>query len=1085
MPQDLILFLAANPRNTSRLALDEECAAIERELCMATNRDFEFQSKWAVTVDELMRQLNALQPTVVHFSGHGTGAGGAGGESSAPLRDVDAATDRRCRSGIYLEDGRGGPQFVTADALTKMIKATAASVRLVVLNACYSEAQADAVCSVVDCVVGMDGAIDDAAARAFAVSFYRALGHRRSVSNAVEQAIATLAGAQLVGEHIPRCRTRDGIDAGQIILGQPVMQRLPWAERFAAVIRLSREAQERLESDPLSAATRAQLAILHIVDYLHEREIGPVDPEAALTARFRRVEAKLVIPWMVVNHFSSVMIHANSILHIDGGTTAHPDPSLLRPCLGSLVVVVEWFFRDYLKQPAPALKWSSAERQGSDQLPIPDVTPNNSTIGTLLSTSARFGAGIGDLMPVWRAAPTASTLRIEAVEGDERKFRIEDPDKTYYFGRTEQRSDGRRNDFALPNTWNSISRDQGTLALRDGGVLLVNTSSKSNVFVRGEVVASRGGRLLRHGDTVQIGHCLGTFVDGRYYPATSATAIDRRTGLLSRLGLVAEIGNILAAGVHRVLLVLRCPEDVMIATSGAGPADPESRAVKIAAALHRYDSSSPVARMGLDVAMLLTSDDSVQVIAVIANRIGWARCVSGFMTLTGTADQALPRLEACLGALSRIAIAGRESISPEDLTRYALVPTPLDAFAMHARPLFELGGGAVLFVLSDLERLERMAPRAVPILELELLEMLGARMGPRDLVSFAGPGSLLFGTSGDVDRLAQEVAVAWHARTPVTVNAFEIDRCLSAHLLAISDLDGLIERTAALARGELSALGASCLPAPLALGAIAIDETRDPIERARALIRLAELGWKLLAFILVASARGLRVREVGDESSASGSWPTPWRSLARAAAHRLTGQPMRVMELASAAVSSDIDGPFLATMTVIAEVAQLVAISTPDPVAVGQSLPRLEKAVREMFAALPLRGWTLVGIVSSEVIDVEGMTQCVEYVDYTGPNARGSHQRVTVTGYRGLGRFAYLVRWDEGLAIALEPFARRTRNEASGDNELFLAISPVLESGVHRYRSVAGTYEIDQQVTTKQLGMSAGRRRDTDDAPER
>src|SRR5262249_37760694 len=41
-----ILFLAANPAGTDRLALDEECAAIERELRMTPARDdFEFGSR--------------------------------------------------------------------------------------------------------------------------------------------------------------------------------------------------------------------------------------------------------------------------------------------------------------------------------------------------------------------------------------------------------------------------------------------------------------------------------------------------------------------------------------------------------------------------------------------------------------------------------------------------------------------------------------------------------------------------------------------------------------------------------------------------------------------------------------------------------------------------------------------------------------------------------------------------------------------------------------------------------------------------------------------------------------------------------
>jgi hypothetical protein len=32
--------------------------------------DFDFRSKWAVSIDDVMRYLNELQPTIAHFSGH-------------------------------------------------------------------------------------------------------------------------------------------------------------------------------------------------------------------------------------------------------------------------------------------------------------------------------------------------------------------------------------------------------------------------------------------------------------------------------------------------------------------------------------------------------------------------------------------------------------------------------------------------------------------------------------------------------------------------------------------------------------------------------------------------------------------------------------------------------------------------------------------------------------------------------------------------------------------------------------------------------------------------------------------------------
>jgi hypothetical protein len=64
----------------------------------------------------------------------------------------------------------------------------------------------------------MAGAIGDDAARSFAVGFYRALGNRWSVGNAVEHAVATLAGKGMPDEVMPCCVTRDGVDAKQVFL---------------------------------------------------------------------------------------------------------------------------------------------------------------------------------------------------------------------------------------------------------------------------------------------------------------------------------------------------------------------------------------------------------------------------------------------------------------------------------------------------------------------------------------------------------------------------------------------------------------------------------------------------------------------------------------------------------------------------------------------------------------------------------------------------------------------------------------------------------------------------------------------------
>lgn len=179
------MFLAANPLGSDALRLGAECAAIQAELCRAPHGDgFDFVSRWAVTVHDLMCQVMEIDPVVIHISGHGGGA-----------------------AGLMLEDRHGHPHLVPARALAMMLQATARRARLAVLNACYSTAQAEALRDVFECVIGMDGAIGDTAARIFATRFYGALAHRRSVGNAFAQAIAALAADSLPDEVMPRCVT--------------------------------------------------------------------------------------------------------------------------------------------------------------------------------------------------------------------------------------------------------------------------------------------------------------------------------------------------------------------------------------------------------------------------------------------------------------------------------------------------------------------------------------------------------------------------------------------------------------------------------------------------------------------------------------------------------------------------------------------------------------------------------------------------------------------------------------------------------------------------------------------------------------
>jgi hypothetical protein len=219
-----ILFLAANPAGTNHLALDREARDIQVELERSGHRDrFEFVTRWAVEPLDLLRELRKLRPTVVHFSGHGGSTSGASQPGSVqrdlPGADAPAIGDLPVAgTGLYFQGPDGHPRLVSATALEATFSAAGGSVQLVILNACYTEAQAQALLAHVDCVVGMSGAILDDAARAFAVGFYGGLGERESVEAACKQGRAAIQLAGLRDGDRPQLAVRRGVDASRLVL---------------------------------------------------------------------------------------------------------------------------------------------------------------------------------------------------------------------------------------------------------------------------------------------------------------------------------------------------------------------------------------------------------------------------------------------------------------------------------------------------------------------------------------------------------------------------------------------------------------------------------------------------------------------------------------------------------------------------------------------------------------------------------------------------------------------------------------------------------------------------------------------------
>jgi len=180
-----ILFLGANPSDSTRLRLDQEVREIDQALgSAALGSRFELCQKWAVRTTDLQGYLLRIKPRILHFSGHGT------------------------ESAIILENERGIGRPVEGARLARLLGNFSQDLRCVMLNACYSAEQAEAIAEQVDCVVGMSVAVIDRVAVRFAASFYLAVASGCSVRESFDQASADIDIGERGQDGVPRLMTR-------------------------------------------------------------------------------------------------------------------------------------------------------------------------------------------------------------------------------------------------------------------------------------------------------------------------------------------------------------------------------------------------------------------------------------------------------------------------------------------------------------------------------------------------------------------------------------------------------------------------------------------------------------------------------------------------------------------------------------------------------------------------------------------------------------------------------------------------------------------------------------------------------------
>jgi hypothetical protein len=194
-----VLFLASDPFKQDALALDEEIRAITEKVESAEYRDrLELISAWAVQPGDLQKLLLKHRPHVVHFSGHGSRA-----------------------EQLILKDKNGQPKPVSKDALLDLFDVLRDNIRVVVLNACDTKTQAEAIAEKIDSTIGMNAGIGDEAAIIFAAAFYQALAFGRDVETAFKLGKGALKLEGIPEDQIPELHHRGGVEPAKVVLVDP------------------------------------------------------------------------------------------------------------------------------------------------------------------------------------------------------------------------------------------------------------------------------------------------------------------------------------------------------------------------------------------------------------------------------------------------------------------------------------------------------------------------------------------------------------------------------------------------------------------------------------------------------------------------------------------------------------------------------------------------------------------------------------------------------------------------------------------------------------------------------------------------
>lgn len=287
MPIAKLLFLGANARNTTRLRLGAELRDIQRALQITGLGDaFQLAAELAVRPSDLQNLLLMHTPSMLHFSGHGSNSSNGALEPVSPagtasrefMMSEETSSDMVAdsRGGLLFEDEQGAAVVVRPDVLTALLATMKRDIplRCVVLNACFTALQAQAIAEHIDCVIATTREVEDDAAIAFATAFYRAIAYGKSVGSAFELGRIEVGLRGLPGEGVFRLFHRPQVEPQQLFLVHAASVRYdhnepphdqgrrPWSVHWAHALEPARQfrGHERFREELLAWITRPELS---------------------------------------------------------------------------------------------------------------------------------------------------------------------------------------------------------------------------------------------------------------------------------------------------------------------------------------------------------------------------------------------------------------------------------------------------------------------------------------------------------------------------------------------------------------------------------------------------------------------------------------------------------------------------------------------------------------------------------------------------------------------------------------------------------------------------------------------------------